>query len=46
VLNESIAHALEHVGRLVLGRKSAIAMHGAVRQKRFDLWFGGEEVRA
>ena len=38
----------EHQGihRLVLGRGSDVSMHGQVRQERFDLRFGGEEVLA
>ena len=38
----------EHQGihRLILGRRSDVAVHGQVRQERFDLRFSGEEVRA
>jgi hypothetical protein len=38
----------EHQGihRPVLGRGSDVSVHGQVRQERFDLRFGGEEVLA
>ncbi len=32
--------------RLVLGRGSDVAVHGQVRQERFDLGFGGEKILA
>ncbi len=30
--------------RLMLGRGSDVAVYGQVRQKRFDLGFGGEKI--
>jgi hypothetical protein len=43
---DALVEEHQDIHRLILGRRGAVAVHGQVRQERFNLRFGGEEVRA